>query len=112
MHKPLHRRPIHKQPITKRISFWVLPLFFGHIFTCLEIYNLSCCLAEEKRFFLYKNDMLWLQAYFHCYMLVCLFIFFGLLGVLFAICSGIVGFLMLGETVNYIEHFTDCYVKK
>ena len=56
-----------------------------------------------QHFFSLKNDMLWYVVFQISYLLIVYFIF-GYLGVLFALLSGIVGFVML-ETVNYIEHY-------
>ncbi len=50
-----------------------------------------------------NNDMLWYTLFQLSYLLL-VFYFFGILGLVFAIASGVVGFLLL-ETVNYIEHY-------
>ena len=59
--------------------------------------------TENKSFFSIKND-LFFYTLFQLSYLILVFQFFGLLGVLFALASGIIGFLLL-ETVNYIEHY-------
>jgi alkane 1-monooxygenase len=60
-------------------------------------------ISKKQGFFSIYNDMLWYTLLQILYALV-VFAFFGKLGLIFAIASGIVGFLML-ETVNYIEHY-------
>lgn len=58
----------------------------------------------DNRFFLsLKNDMFWFTVIQASY-LITIFYFFGFKGLLFALFSGIVGFLLL-ETINYIEHY-------
>ncbi|PWK20551.1 alkane 1-monooxygenase [Xanthomarina spongicola] len=58
---------------------------------------------NKKPFFSVKNDMLW-YGIFQLSYLILIFVFFGTIGFLFALASGIVGFILL-ETVNYIEHY-------
>jgi alkane 1-monooxygenase len=58
---------------------------------------------NRKAFFSVKNDMLW-YTFIQLGYLALVFVFFGSHGVLFAVLSGIVGFILL-ETVNYIEHY-------
>ena len=50
-----------------------------------------------------KNDMLWFTLFQSAY-LIFVYNIFGSLGLLFAVSTAIVGFLLL-ETVNYIEHY-------
>lgn len=59
--------------------------------------------SEDLSFFSLKNDMFWFLFIELAYALV-IFIFFGSLGLIYAVLAGIVGFLLL-ETVNYIEHY-------
>ncbi len=54
-------------------------------------------------FFSVKNDMFWYLIIEALY-LISVFIFFGTLGLLFALLVAVVGFTLL-ETVNYIEHY-------
>ncbi|MEZ4856856.1 MAG: alkane 1-monooxygenase [Gelidibacter sp.] len=57
----------------------------------------------HQHFFSFKNDMLWFAILQITY-LGAVFIFFGMIGFLFALFAGIIGFILL-ETVNYIEHY-------
>ena len=50
-----------------------------------------------------KNDMLWYTIFQILYLFV-VFLLFSKTGFIFALASGIVGFVLL-ETVNYIEHY-------
>lgn len=59
--------------------------------------------SQSLPFVSIKNDMLWYHIIQLTYLLV-VFSFFGSIGLLFALTSAIVGFLLL-ETVNYIEHY-------
>lgn len=58
---------------------------------------------NNQSFFSVKNDMLWYTILQLSYLAV-VFTFFGKIGLIFAVLSGIGGFIML-ETVNYIEHY-------
>ena len=58
---------------------------------------------DNRSFLSIKNDMFWFTIIQAGYLLV-IYYFFGFKGLLFAIFSGIVGFLLL-ETINYIEHY-------
>lgn len=58
---------------------------------------------DNRSFLSIKNDMFWFAIIQAGYLLV-IYYFFGFKGLLFAIFSGIVGFLLL-ETINYIEHY-------
>ena len=82
-------------------SFWFTSTFRQY-FSAWKIQK-SLLKKEGSSFLNIKNDMLWYTVIQATYVLVA-FIFFGQQGVLFAIASGIVGFLLL-ETVNYIEHY-------
>jgi alkane 1-monooxygenase len=59
--------------------------------------------VDNRSFLSLKNDMFWFTIIQAAYLLV-IYNFFGFTGLLFAIFSGIVGFLLL-ETINYIEHY-------
>lgn len=59
--------------------------------------------TKNKGFLSLKNDMLFYTIIQLSYLLLA-FLFFNVTGVLFALASGIIGFLLL-ETVNYIEHY-------
>ena len=58
---------------------------------------------ENRKIYAIKSDMFWFTLIQILY-LTLLFSFFGLNGFLFALFSGIIGFLLL-ETINYIEHY-------
>jgi alkane 1-monooxygenase len=58
---------------------------------------------NNRSFLSIKNDMFWFTIIQASY-LITIYYFFGFIGLLFAIFSGIVGFLLL-ETINYIEHY-------
>lgn len=58
---------------------------------------------ENSSFFSLKNDMFWFTIIQISY-LILVYLFFGNIGVIVALLSGIVGFLLL-ETINYIEHY-------
>ena len=59
--------------------------------------------SQNASFFSFKNDMLWYSLLQLSYVVVAFYVF-GTLGLLFAVASAVVGFLLL-ETVNYIEHY-------
>lgn len=61
-------------------------------------------------FISYKNDMFWYHIIQLAYLLL-VFLVFGSIGLLFAIASAVIGFLLL-ETVNYIEHYGLLRLKK
>ncbi|WP_435624031.1 alkane 1-monooxygenase [Flagellimonas sp.] len=82
-------------------SFW-LTSTLGQYKNAWLIQN-NLLKKEGLPFFSIKNDMLWYSLFQISYLLIA-FYFFGLLGLIFALASGIVGFLLL-ETVNYIEHY-------
>ena len=82
-------------------SFWftsVVRQYFGAWKLQLKLLK-----SSNNSFLSFKNDMFWYTIFQTAY-LILIFVFFEKLGVLFALASGIVGFLML-ETVNYIEHY-------
>lgn len=82
-------------------SFWVTSVIRQY-FSAWKLQS-KLLKSESKGFFSLKNDMLWYTLFQLIYAIAVLN-FFGKLGLIFAIASGIVGFLML-ETVNYIEHY-------
>lgn len=82
-------------------SFWFTSTFRQYI-NSWKIQN-TLLKNNKNTFFSVKNDMFWFLVFQLCY-LVLVLVFFGTIGLLFAIASGIVGFIML-ETVNYIEHY-------
>ncbi|AWX44513.1 Alkane 1-monooxygenase [Flagellimonas maritima] len=59
--------------------------------------------TDGDPFFSIKNDMLWYTVFQTTYLSV-VFYLFGWDGLVFALATGVVGFLLL-ETVNYIEHY-------
>ena len=58
---------------------------------------------EKRSWYSVKNDMLWFTIIQLSY-LISIYYFFGFIGFIVALLSGIVGFLLL-ETINYIEHY-------
>lgn len=58
---------------------------------------------ENRSWYSFKNDMLWYTLIQISY-LICIYFFFGSIGLVVALLAGIVGFLLL-ETINYIEHY-------
>jgi len=82
-------------------SFWFTSVFRQY-FSAWKLQS-KLLESEARGFFSIKNDMLWYTLFQTVYLATILY-FFGVLGLIFAVCSGIVGFLML-ETVNYIEHY-------
>jgi len=82
-------------------SFW----FTSVIRQYYSAWKLQSKLLNSKKetFFSLQNDMLWYTIFQILYSAMVAYLF-GTQGLIFAIASGIVGFLML-ETVNYIEHY-------
>ena len=82
-------------------SFWLTSVIRQY----LNAWSIQLKLLKNnnKPFYSIKNDMFWYTIFQSGYLAV-VFIFFGNIGLLFAIFSGIIGFLLL-ETVNYIEHY-------
>ncbi|WP_299332817.1 alkane 1-monooxygenase [uncultured Psychroserpens sp.] len=82
-------------------SFWLTSIFRQYI----SAWNIQKKLLDnnDQHFFSVKNDMLWYVVFQAAY-LILVFMFFGALGLLFALTSAIIGFVLL-ETVNYIEHY-------
>lgn len=58
---------------------------------------------NNRSFLSLKNDMFWFTLIQIAYLFL-IYTYFDFLGLLFAVFSGIVGFLLL-ETINYIEHY-------
>ena len=82
-------------------SFWVTSVY-GQYLSSWKIQNRR--LKQEKlSFFSIKNDMLWYTIIQFCYLWLVYYVF-GYIGLLFAIVSACISFLLL-ETVNYIEHY-------
>lgn len=82
-------------------SFWFTSTF-GQYFKAWKIQD-KLLKNNEKSFFSVKNDMFWYLIFQFSY-LIAVFLIFGTSGFLFAIFSGVVGFILL-ESVNYIEHY-------
>ena len=82
-------------------SFW----FSSTVGQYLNAWRIQKQLLQKGNlsFFSPNNDMIWYSLFQFMY-LATVFYLFGALGLLFAVASGIVGFLLL-ETVNYIEHY-------
>lgn len=82
-------------------SFWITSTIRQYI----GAWNIQMKLLKNTNypFLSLKNDMFWYVILQLTYLLF-VFIVFGKTGLLFAITSGITGFLLL-ETVNYIEHY-------
>jgi alkane 1-monooxygenase len=58
---------------------------------------------DNRSFLSLKNDIFWFTLIQIAYLFL-IYTYFDFLGLLFAVFSGIVGFLLL-ETINYIEHY-------
>ncbi len=82
-------------------SFW----FTSTIRQYFNAWSIQKKLLQNNNlsFFSIKNDMLWFSILQLVYLIV-VFIVFSYTGLLFALFSGVVGFILL-ETVNYIEHY-------
>ena len=82
-------------------SFW----FTSTIRQYFKSWKIQNALLKNNKnsFFSVKNDMFW-YAMFQISYLIFVYSFFGFRGILFAVLSGIIGFILL-ETVNYIEHY-------
>jgi len=82
-------------------SFWITSVFRQYI----KAWNIQLKLLNNNNqgFLSLKNDMFWFVVFQLAY-LITIFLLFSQIGLLVAVCSGIVGFLLL-ETVNYIEHY-------
>jgi len=81
--------------------FWFSSVI-GQYISAWQI-QLSLLKRDKLSFLSLKNDMLWYLLITLTYLSL-IFIAFSTIGLLVAIASGIVGFLLL-ETINYIEHY-------
>ncbi|PRX56908.1 alkane 1-monooxygenase [Flagellimonas meridianipacifica] len=82
-------------------SFWFTSTF-GQYVNAWKIQK-SLLEKENRSLVSLQNDMLW-YTLIQILFLISVYLLFGMLGLVFALASGIVGFLLL-ETVNYIEHY-------
>ncbi|SHI70852.1 alkane 1-monooxygenase [Algibacter luteus] len=82
-------------------SYWVTSIFRQYI-SAWKIQK-KLLVNNNLSVLSFKNDMLWYLILQLLYLGIIAFAF-GLTGFLFALFSGIVGFVLL-ETVNYIEHY-------
>lgn len=95
-----------EDPATARYNqtvygFWLTSVFRQY----LSAWRIQSRLLKNNHlgFFSLKNDMLWYTVLQLTYMST-VFYLFNITGLIFAIFSGITGFILL-ETVNYIEHY-------
>jgi alkane 1-monooxygenase len=95
-----------EDPATARINQSVYSFWFTSVsrqyFSAWKLQK-KILKSAGKGYLSPQNDMLWYILLQGTY-LALIFFLFGNLGIVFAIASGIIGFLML-ETVNYIEHY-------
>ena len=95
-----------EDPATAQYNQTVYSFWFSSVtrqyFSAWKL-QLKLLTSQQRGFFSLKNDMLWYTLFQVLYISIILY-FFGEIGLVFAVSSGIVGFLML-ETVNYIEHY-------
>ena len=82
-------------------SFWVTSTFRQY-FKAWRIQT-KLLKTNTKSFFSVKNDMLWYVVFQLTYLISVAYIF-GTTVLIFAILSGVIGFIIL-ESVNYIEHY-------
>ncbi|WP_439153103.1 alkane 1-monooxygenase [Winogradskyella sp.] len=82
-------------------SFWFTSAIRQY-FSAWKI-QLKLLKNNGQSFFSFKNDMFWYLIIQVAYIIAVILVF-GKLAMIFAILSGIVGFILL-ETVNYIEHY-------
>ena len=82
-------------------SFWITSVFRQYI----SAWKIQIKLLKNNNtsFFSARNDMFWYAIIQTTYLII-VFLMFGKIGLLFAFCSAVTGFLLL-ETVNYIEHY-------
>lgn len=95
-----------EDPATARYNQTVYSFWFTSVIRqYFSAWKLQLRLLKSKNngFLSLKNDMFWYLIFQSVY-LILVFTLFGYLGLIFAISSGIIGFLLL-ETVNYIEHY-------
>lgn len=94
-----------EDPATARYNqsiygFWITSVCRQYI----NAWNIQFRILKNKtHFFSIKNDMFWYAVLQLAYLTIVLVIF-GKIGLIFALFSGIVGFILL-ESVNYIEHY-------
>jgi len=95
-----------EDPATARYNQTVYSFWFTSVFRqYLSAWKLQKKLLKNNNqgFFSYKNDMMWYLIIQGLY-LTLITLMFGKIGFVFALSSGIFGFILL-ETVNYIEHY-------
>ncbi len=82
-------------------SFW----FTSTTRQYIKAWSIQLKLLKNRKnsFFSLKNDMFW-SCLFQISYLTFIFLYFGLLGLVFAISAAIISVLLL-ESVNYIEHY-------
>ena len=82
-------------------SFWMTSIFRQYA----NAWKIQQKLLKnsKKAFFSVKNDMFWYVLLQICFLVMILFVF-GIIGLLFAFSSAVIGILLL-ESVNYIEHY-------
>ena len=82
-------------------AFWIQSV----VGTYIKAWKLQIQLNKnrQQKFINLQNDMLWLTL-FQLLFAAIITLKFGLIGLIFSIFSGIIGFLLL-ETINYIEHY-------
>lgn len=95
-----------KDPATARknqtvYGFWMTSII-GQILSAYKIQQQLLTQNNKSGFSIY-NDFMWYFIIQSMY-LVCVYAFFGVLGLLFAIAIALVSILLL-ETINYIEHY-------
>ncbi|WP_178991354.1 alkane 1-monooxygenase [Winogradskyella schleiferi] len=82
-------------------SFWFTSTFRQYV-NAWKI-QLKLLKNRESRFLSIYNDLFW-YSIFQIGYVIAIALLFGTSALLFAVCAGIVGFVLL-ETVNYIEHY-------
>lgn len=82
-------------------AFWIQTVFGTYIKAWQIQKKLNQ--VENRSLFSLKNDMFWFTIIQISY-LTLIYLLFGKTGLIVALFSGIVGFLLL-ETINYIEHY-------
>lgn len=95
-----------KDPATARknqtvYGFWITSIA-GQIRSAFQIQNQLLSQKKKSGFSIY-NDLMWYFIIQSAY-LVCVYYFFGVPGLLFALGIALVSILLL-ETINYIEHY-------
>ena len=82
-------------------SFW-LTSTIRQYFSAWNIQN-KLLKTNKRSFFSIKNDMFWYTVFQIAYLILITSVF-GTTALIFALLSGIIGFILL-ETINYIEHY-------